>query len=132
MCVCSETHPLAGNESLLVEQLADAGHIAVWRPPICPPALFSIQSRAVAARSPDQVLFCDNQDVVGTLVETGDAFAVMADFPAARREGLCYIDLPEFEPMTFGALYLAGNRNPGLRRFLQLLQQTLERPEGLD
>lgn len=132
VCVCNERHPLAGNKSLLVEQLTDAGHIAVCRPPICPPALFSIQSRAVAARTPDQVLFCDNQDVVGTLVETGYAFAVMADFPAARREGLCYIDLPEFEPMTFGALYLAGNRNPGLRRLLQLLQQTLERPEGLE
>lgn len=132
VCVCSKDHPLAGRKSVLLEQLADAGRIAVCRPPICPPALFSIQSRAMAARTPDQVLFCDNQDVVGTLVETGYAFAVMADFPAARREGLCYIDLPEFEPMTFGALYLAGNRTPGLRRFLQLLQQTLERPDDLE
>ena len=132
VCVCSKDHPLAGNKSVRMEQLADAGHIAICRPPICPPALFALQSRAVATRTPDQVLFCDNQDVVGTLVETGYAFAVIADFPAARREELCYIDLPEFEPMTFGALYLAGNRNPGLRRLLQLLQQTLERPAGLE
>lgn len=130
VCVCSDTHPLAGRQSLTAGELAGAGRIAVCRPPICPPALFAVQTRVVGSRSPEQVLFCDNQDVVGTLVETGYAFAVMADFPAARREGLCYIPLPEFEPMTFGALYMAGNRNPALKEFLTLLEQTLSHPDS--
>ena len=125
MCVCSKDHPLAAHESLTVREISVCGRIAVVRPPICPPALFTIQNRAVGTRGPEQILFCDNQDVVGTLVETGYAFAVMADFPAARRQGLCYIPLPEFDPLTFGALYLPGNRNPALRRFLELLEQTL-------
>lgn len=129
VCVCSDTHPLAGRQSLTAGELAGAGRIAVCRPPICPPALFAVQTRVVGSRSPEQVLFCDNQDVVGTLVETGYAFAVMADFPAARREGLCYIPLPEFEPLTFGALYMAGNRNPALKEFLTLLEQTLSHPD---
>lgn len=129
VCVCSDTHPLAGRQSLTVGELAGAGRIAVCRPPICPPALFAVQTRVVGSRSPEQVLFCDNQDVVGTLVETGYAFAVMADFPSARREGLCYIPLPEFEPLTFGALYMAGNRNPALKEFLTLLEQTLSHPD---
>lgn len=129
VCVCSDTHPLAGRQSLTAGELAGAGRIAVCRPPICPPALFAVQTRVVGSRSPEQVLFCDNQDVVGTLVETGYAFAVMADFPAARREGLCYIPLPEFEPLTFGALYMAGNRNPALKEFLTLLEQTLAHPD---
>lgn len=129
VCVCNREHPLAGSESLLVREMSRAGRIAVCRPPICPPALFAIQTRAVGSRGPEQILFCDNQDVVGTLVETGYAFAVMADFPKARREGLCYISLPEFEPLTFGALYLAGNRNPALKRFLELLQATLSAPD---
>ena len=129
VCVCSDTHPLAGRQSLTAGELAGAGRIAVCRPPICPPALFAVQTRVVGSRSPEQVLFCDNQDVVGALVETGYAFAVMADFPAARREGLCYIPLPEFEPLTFGALYMAGNRNPALKEFLTLLEQTLSHPD---
>lgn len=129
VCVCSDTHPLAGRQSLTAGELAGAGRIAVCRPPICPPVLFAVQTRVVGSRSPEQVLFCDNQDVVGTLVETGYAFAVMADFPAARREGLCYIPLPEFEPLTFGALYMAGNRNPALKEFLTLLEQTLSHPD---
>lgn len=130
VCVCSRSHPLAGHKSLTVREMSASGRIAVCRPPICPPALFAIQNRAVGTRGPEQILFCDNQDVVGTLVETGYAFAVMADFPAARREGLCYIPLPEFDPLTFGALYLPGNRNPALRRFLELLEQTLTVPES--
>lgn len=131
VCVCSKKHPLAEHRSLTVRELSVPGRIAVCRPPICPPALFDVQTRVVGSRPPEQVLFCDNQDVIGTLVETGYAFAVMADFPTARREGLRYIPLPEFAPLTFGAVYLAGNRNPALRRFLELLEQTLaQSPEG--
>lgn len=126
VCVCSETHPLAGHQSLTVQELAVPGRVAVCRPPVCPPALFAVQTRVVGARPPEQVLFCDDQDVAGTLVETGYAFAVVADFPTARRDGLRYIPLPEFEPLTFGAVYLAGNRNPALRRLLDLLEQTLD------
>ncbi|MGI6030657.1 MAG: LysR family transcriptional regulator [Eubacteriales bacterium] len=121
VCVCSETHPLAKYQELTVEQLQKAGRIATCHPPICPQDLFFIQSQVVGGRGPGQMLFCDNQEVVYTLVAAGYAFAILTDFPHAHLPGLRYIPLPQFEPLSFGAVYVSGEQNPILREFLTIL-----------
>ena len=126
VCVCSQEHPLAGYQQLTVEQLKTGGRIAICRPPICPPALFTIQSQAVGDRAPGEILFCDNHEVVCTLAEVGYAFAVLADFPHARLPELRYIPLPEFEPLSFGAVYLPGERGGVLQEFLNMLAESVE------
>lgn len=125
VCVCREDHPLAGAEELTLEELKGAGTIAACRPPACPPSLFAIQGQLVTARPPEQVIFCDSQEVLFTLVETGYAFAVIADFPRLRRPGLCYLPLAEYPPLSYGAAWLGDSRDPALRRFLALLRDTL-------
>ena len=125
VCLCSPDHPLAREDRLTVEQLQAGGRIAVCRPPICPQELFAIQSQIVGGRGPGQVLFCDNQEVVCTLVESGYAFTVTADFPQARLPGLCAIPIMEFEPISFGAVYLPGERSSALKQLLDLLEQVL-------
>ena len=112
-CVCRGDHPLG------------AGTIAACRPSACPPSLFAIQGQLVTTRPPEQVLFCDSQEVLFTLVETGYAFAVMADFPQLRRPGLRYLPLAEYPPLSYGAAWLGDSRAPALRRFLALLRDTL-------
>lgn len=126
MCICSEEHPLAASRELTIKQLRNAGRIATCRPPICPPVLFGIQSQIVAQRGPHQILFCDNQEAVFTLVQTGYAFAVTVDFPRFRLPGVRYIPMPEFEPLSFGAVYLPREKTPVLRRFLALLEESLK------
>lgn len=125
VCMCAESHPLAEEQTLTVEQLKQAGRIAVCRPPNCPPALFHLQSGVVAGRAPNQLLFCDNQEAAYTMVSAGYAYTVTVDFPQIRLPGLRYIPLPELEPLSFGASYLPGNRSPVLRRFLSLLEENL-------
>lgn len=126
VCVCGEDHPLAAREQVILAELRQAGRIAVCRPPICPQALFAHQSQAVGERATDQVLFCDHQETMTTLVETGYAFAVTVDFPHARLPGLRHIPIPECRPLSFGAVYLPGEATPDLRRFLELLRESIE------
>ena len=126
VCICGEDHPLAAREQVTLAELRQAGRIAVCRPPICPQALFAHQSQAVGERATDQVLFCDHQETMTTLVETGYAFAVTVDFPHARLPGLWHIPIPECRPLSFGAVYLPGEATPDLRRFLELLRESIE------
>lgn len=129
VCVCRADHPLARRESLTLDQLKDAGRIAACRPPACPPSLFAIQGQIVTANSPDQVIFCETQEALFTMVETGYAFAVMAAFPQLRRQSLRYLPLREVPPLSYGAAWLSGGRSPALRTFLKLLEDTLRLPE---
>ena len=125
VCVCREDHPLAGAEELTLEGLKGAGTIAACRPPACPPSLFAVQGQIVTASPPDQVIFCDSQEVLLTLVETGYAFAVLADFPRLHRPGLRSIPLMDCPPLSYGAAWLSDRRSPALRTFLSLLKDTL-------
>ena len=131
-CVCHESHPLAGYQTLTTQQLHQAGRVAACRPPICPPSIFSAQHQALGSRRHDQVLFCDNFEILYTLIESGIAFAVSADLPQARPPRLRYIPLPEFEPLSFGVAYLPKSLGPIHRRFLSLLEGSLLPPEHSD
>ena len=101
------------------------------RPDRCLPSsrLFSrpvYHSGAGGGRSlAGEVLFCDDQEVVLALVETGYAFAVMADLPNARLPGLCYIPLKDVQPLSFGVVRLPEDHNPILKYFLTLLERSM-------
>ena len=129
MYVRAADHPLAEREQVTLEELRRAGRIAVCRPPVCPPALFAQQSRALGDRPTDQVLFCDNQGTLETLVESGYAFAVAADIPNTRLPGLRYIPIPACRLLSFGAVHRPEGP-PALRRFLELLRESMPEPSA--
>ncbi len=126
VCVCREDHPLAAMEETDVESLKTADMLASCPPPVCPPSLFALQGQLVTTRAPDQVVFCENQEVLLTMVETGYAFALAVDIPPLRRPGLKYIPLRGCEPLPFGAVYLRGRSDAALRLFLNLLEESLQ------
>lgn len=128
VCVCSRHDPLAAKQAITVQQLQQAGRIAACRPPAYPPDLFAVQSQVVGDRKPGDVLFCDDQEVVAALVETGYAFAVMADFPSARLPGLRYIPIEGVQPLSYGAVCLPEDKNPILKEFLDLLEESMAAP----
>ena len=125
VCVCRADHPLAACESLTMDQLKAGGRVAAARPPACPAALFALQGQIVTAVSPDQVLFCETQEVLLAMVAAGYAFAVMMDFPQLRSPGLRYIPIEGCAPLSFGAAWRSGTRDAALRRFVTLLEETL-------
>ena len=63
-------------------------------------------------KPPEQVIFCENQEVLSTLVQTGYAFSVLADFPQLRTPDLCYIPVEGFSPLSFGVSYLRWGPQP--------------------
>ena len=124
-CICAPEHPLAGEGPVTMENLRQGGRIAVCRPPICPGELFAVQSQAVGSRNTGEILFCDNREAMFTLVEAGYAFAVTTDLPGTRLPGLCSRLVAEVEPLSFGVVTLPGQRNPGVRRLVELLMESL-------
>ena len=127
VCMCAEDHPLAGEKEVTIEQLKEAGRIATCRPPICPAAVFAVQGQIVTAGM-DYPIFCESQEEMQILAETGYSFSLMVDFPQVRAPGLRYIPLAEVPPLSFGAAYLPGEHGPLFRRFLHLLEETLRLP----
>ncbi len=127
-CVCRQDHPLARHRALTVEQLQRGGRMAVCRPPACPPALFALQNQIAPNCDPSQLFFCDNLEVVHTLVEAGLVFAILPDFSSARAPGLRYIPVAGFAPQSFGVACPAGRRSSLLRRFIALLGESLQIP----
>lgn len=124
VCACGREHPLAGATVLTMEQLRQGGRIAACRPRGVSPALLAIQNQAIGVRETQEILFCDNQEVMLPLLEAGYAFAVVADIPHARLPALRYIPLPECEPLSFGAAYMPEGNSPLLRQFLTLLRES--------
>ena len=59
----------------------------------------------------------------------GDDKKYLADLPQLHQPGLRYLPLAGQPPLSFGAAFLSKGRSPALRRFLSLLEQTLE-PEA--
>ena len=127
-CVCAPGHHLAGEGPVHMEELRRGGKIAVCRPPICPEELFAVQSQAVGGRGVGEVLFCDNQEVLFTLVEAGYAFGITADVPGSQRDDLCRRPIVNVEPLSFGAISLPGDKTPGARRLIKLLEEILGDP----
>ena len=130
VCVCREDKPLAAMDKTDIDSLKTAeGLLAGCPPPVCPPSLFALQGQLVTARPPDQVIFCENQEVLFAMVEAGYAFALAVDIPPLRRPGLRYIPLTGCAPLAFGAAYIRGSGDGLLRRFLSFLEESFSMEE---
>ncbi len=129
-CVCAPGHPLAGFEQLTLEQLnRQDGRIASCPPPLYSQPFSEVLTQALAGRGPDRMLFCDSLEIACTLVESGYAFTLLPDLPGARLPGLRYIPMPQFQPLSFGALYRTGSLTPTLKRLFTLLEGSLSDPQ---
>ena len=127
VCVCRQDHPLAKAEQVTLDQIRCAGPIVTCRPPLCPASIFAIQGQLITSKPPEEVLFCDTQEVLFTLVETGYALSVMPQFPQLVNPGIRYIPVEGLPPLSFGVAYRRNSRSPALRRFLSLLETTVAR-----
>ncbi len=125
VCVCSRSHPLAGCDRGTVAKLRESGKMALCPPTVYPPALLQAQTSIVAGRKSEDSLFCDDIEVVYSLVRSGYAFAVVPDFPRAREPQLCYIPVDEFAPIAYGVAYLRKSLEPSLQKFLSILKEIL-------
>ena len=85
--------------------------MAVCRPPACPPDLFSIQRKIVTEHDPNQIVFCDNLEILYTMTASGFTFAVMTQLPGFHHPELKCIPIPSFPPLSFGVAYSSGKHS---------------------
>lgn len=123
VCLCRRDHPLAAEKQVTVQQLQNAGRMAICRPPACPPDLFSIQRKIFTEHDPNQMLFCDNLEILYTLTASGFAFAVATQLPGFENPDLTCIPISGFSPLSFGVVYSSGRHTPLFRKFLSLLSE---------
>ncbi len=128
VCICAECHPFASHEVLSAQQLRTGERFAACLPHSGPHPLLELQSRIITGRAPDQTCFCDGQETLYTLVETGYAFAVTADLSRAVRPGICSIPVLGYPPVSYGLAYRTGEDHPVLRSFVSAMELLFAAP----
>ena len=128
VCICAECHPFASHEVLSAQQLRTGERFAACLPHSGPHPLLELQSRIITGRAPDQTCFCDGQETLYTLVETGYAFAVTADLSRAVRPGICSIPVLGYPPVSYGLAYRTGEDHPILRSFVSAMELLFAAP----
>ena len=117
VCLCSAQHPLAQLEQVSVHQLRDAGRMAICRPPIFSTELLDVQSQVVSGRNSEQILFCDNLEILYTLVEAGLAPSSVHSYARDLSHLLwCFLPAGRTHPRASEISHFAGgkstNRSP--------------------
>ena len=107
VCICAECHPFASHEVLSAQQLRTGERFAACLPHSGPHPLLELQSRIITGRAPDQTCFCDGQETLYTLVETGYAFAVTADL--SRPSPMGWLTAQERTTRSYALLYRQWN-----------------------
>ena len=74
-------------------------------------------------------MFCDNQELLIPLVLAGYAFSVSVDMPNTLPPELVKVPLSEFDPLSFGALYLPESGGAA-RLFLDLFEKSLSESQA--
>ena len=126
VCICGEEHPFASRNQLTIQQLREGARFAAYPPHSAPPTLLSVQAQIITGRGPGQLYFCDGLETLYTLVETGFAYAVIADLPQLSMPGIRTIPLAEVPSLSYGVSYRIGESDPILRRFLAHMEELFQ------
>lgn len=69
---------------------------------------------------PDSSYYCENLQVMLSLVRAGYGFCVLLDGASVDSE-IAYVPLAQTSPISYGVFYKDASRNPLIRSFLSLL-----------
>ena len=119
----AEGSPLAQRESVSMEDAVSVGRLAISRPNAAPRAAMEVQNRLMASRDPGDIIFCESVEIQSYIVAAGFAGAVLVDTPGIRVGGVSYIPVEGTEPVSYGAVYMAEELTPLVKRFLQILSR---------
>lgn len=129
-CVCSPEHPLAQHQALTKDQLK--GNFIACSPRQISNAVFSAQSGVLADLPPEQRFFTENIESAFALAKAGIGYTLYPDIPQAREAGLCYLPVGDLPGISFGVYYPYGQNHPVLKRFLDLISQSLKKGDSPD
>lgn len=122
-CVYSDQHPLAAceRETVGLDELAEAGRIAVVNPRMSPAAIVRAQRDAGLRVDPERMMMCQCMEIALALAHAGVAFTLMADIPAMHRAELNFVPVKGLGIISLGVRTRRGRRPALVDRFIDVL-----------
>lgn len=127
-CALPQDHFLSKKERIQEEELLSEKII------IC--NSYEIPSRAAAVQNhlenkflPDSVYYCENLQVMLSLVRAGYGFAILPG-QASVDPQISYVPLSESAPISYGIFYKSASLTPLVRKFLSIVQKKETNPEA--
>lgn len=108
-------------ETVGLDELAEAGRIAVVNPRMSPAAIVRAQRDAGLRVDPERMMMCQCMEVALALARAGVAFTLMADIPAMHRAELNFVPVKGLGTISLGVRTRRGRRPALVDRFIDVL-----------
>lgn len=118
-CAFPDRHPYAKKAEIKEEELLSE-RLIVCNSFEIPSSIASIQNRLNHQFLPDSSYYCENLQVMLSLVRAGYGFCVLPA-GASRDSGVCYVPLSAAQPLSYGVFSKTSAKDPIVRSFLSLL-----------
>lgn len=119
-CAVPRDHPLARKKELSEAELLSE-NIILCNSYEIPTKAANIQNRLGNKFLPDSSYYCENLQVMLSLVKAGYGFAILPD-RASMDPGLVFIPLAGYPPMSYGIFHKHASKNPLLKKFLSIVK----------
>ena len=120
-CAVPSEHPYAKKDIILEKELLSE-NLIICNSYEIPSRVASIQNRLENKFLPDSTYYCENLQVMLSLVKAGYGLAVLPN-GASIDPGITYIPLSESAPISYGIFYKASSATPLIKKFISIVQQ---------
>lgn len=118
-CAISTEHPYANKEEINEKELL-AENLIICNSYEIPSKAAIIQSRLECQFLPDSTYYCENLQVMLSLIRAGYGFAILPN-GASVDSGITYIPLSGMNPLSYGIFYKNTPKNPLIKKFISAI-----------
>lgn len=122
-CVLPDNHPYSHKKMIHENELLSENMI------ICnsfeiPSKVANVQNHLENKFLPGSSYYCENLQVMLTLVKAGYGFAILPD-KASMDSAFTFIPLSEYPSISYGIFYMEDAQNPMIRKFISIVRKKL-------
>ena len=128
VCLLPEGHPLAGRESLSLEELSGQ-RLVLFDPSKPIPITTGAMSQMLGARTPAELYFAQSPEAMAALVQAGYGAGFLPDVFPPWGCGCARVPLRGMEPASLRLYYRARQASAPLKALLRILRECDSRPK---
>lgn len=121
-CAVPTEHPYSGSRELSEKELLSE-NIIICNSYEIPSKTASIQNRLEHQFLPESTYYCENLQVMLSLIRAGYGIAILPD-GASVDSGITYVPLSGSTPLSYGIFYKSTPKNPLIRKFISAIRET--------
>lgn len=120
-CAMPSAHPYSARTEIQEQDLLPE-NIIICNSYEIPSKAASIQNQLENKFLPDSTYYCENLQVMISLVKAGYGLAILPDKASVDSE-VTFVPLAGHAPISFGIFYKKASRNPVMKKFISIVQQ---------